>query len=119
MGVVSSEEKWGYGHPQSHADVGGSGFGGGVFVVVGCDNDYSRKVITAKGLPEVYVIFFHPWEFIPMPARVDVGEAVVEFIDILWENTGEIALREFERERHLRRRLGRRGNANGDGKYPR
>ncbi len=54
-------------------------------------------VIAEKGLPEVYAIFFHPWEFVEMPSRLDVGEAVIEFVDHLWKNTGEVALRQFER----------------------
>jgi len=54
-------------------------------------------IIKDRGLPQVYAIFFHPWEFVEMPKRMDVGEAVVEFVDFLWKNTGETALREFER----------------------
>jgi hypothetical protein len=54
-------------------------------------------VITGRGLPEVYAIYFHPWEFVRMSSRLDVGEAVVEFAEFLWKNTGEVALREFER----------------------
>ena len=56
-----------------------------------------EQVFAAKGLPQVYTIYFHPWEFVPMPRRYDAGEAVVEFAEFLWKNTGEIALREFER----------------------
>jgi len=53
-------------------------------------------LIAEKGLPQVYCIYFHPWEFVPMPPRYDAGEAIVEFADFLWKGTGEVALREFE-----------------------
>jgi len=32
-----------------------------------------------------------------MPRRVDMGEAVVEFAEFLWQGTGDVALRELER----------------------
>ena len=56
-----------------------------------------EPVIADKDLPTVCCIYFHPWEFAPMPSTYDAGEARIEFGEFLWKNTGEVALREFER----------------------
>lgn len=48
-----------------------------------------------RDLPVVLCFYFHPWEFMPMPARMHYGEGAVEPDFFLVENCGDYALEQF------------------------
>lgn len=51
-----------------------------------------------KKADEAVVCFYmHPWEFVPMPGSIKTDEAHIDFIEVLWKNTGDYACRQLER----------------------
>lgn len=53
--------------------------------------------VRARNLPVVLCFYFHPWEFMPMPARLHYGEGTVEPDFFLVENCGDYAMEQFTR----------------------
>ena len=51
--------------------------------------------VSSRGLPAVLCFYFHPWEFMPMPARLHYGEGAVEPDFFIVENCGDYALEQF------------------------
>lgn len=51
--------------------------------------------VSARGLPAVLCFYFHPWEFMPMPARMHYGEGTVEPDFFIVQNCGDYALEQF------------------------
>ncbi len=48
-----------------------------------------------RGLPAVLCFYFHPWEFVPMPESMFLGEGTVVPDKFLIENCGPYALEQF------------------------
>jgi len=51
--------------------------------------------VSERRLPVVLCFYFHPWEFVPMPAKLHYGEGAVEPDYFLIENCGDYALEQF------------------------
>jgi len=51
--------------------------------------------VSSRGLPAVLCFYFHPWEFMPMPARMHYGEGTVEPDFFIVKNCGDYALEQF------------------------
>jgi peptidoglycan/xylan/chitin deacetylase (PgdA/CDA1 family) len=51
--------------------------------------------VQARELPVVLCFYFHPWEIMPMPARLHYGEGTVEPDFFLVENCGDYALEQL------------------------
>lgn len=51
--------------------------------------------VRERNLPVVLCFYFHPWEFMPMPARMHYGEGAVEPDFFLVENCGDYAMEQF------------------------
>ncbi len=64
------------------------------------------QMLWARNKPALACVYLHPWEFVEMSQVHNTGEARIEFIDILWQNTGDVALKELNT---LIRRLQRDG----------
>jgi len=54
------------------------------------------EMLWAQDKPALACIYLHPWEFVEMSRVHETGEARIEFIDILWQNTGDVAIRELD-----------------------
>jgi hypothetical protein len=51
--------------------------------------------VHAKGVPPVLCFYFHPWEFLPMPESMYLGEGTVIPDPFLVKNCGPYALQQF------------------------
>jgi peptidoglycan-N-acetylglucosamine deacetylase len=51
--------------------------------------------VEKRDLPVVLCFYFHPWEFMPMPAKLHYGEGGVEPDFFLVENCGDYAMEQF------------------------
>lgn len=51
--------------------------------------------VQERDLPVVLCFYFHPWELMPMPARMHYGEGAVEPDYFLVENCGDYAMEQF------------------------
>ena len=51
--------------------------------------------VRERNLPVVLCFYFHPWEFMPMPAKLHYGEGAVEPDYFLIENCGDYALEQL------------------------
>jgi peptidoglycan-N-acetylglucosamine deacetylase len=54
--------------------------------------DRTAEILRSRGLPAVICHALHPWEFLPMPALLEYGEARIEMAEFLWRNTGDAHL---------------------------
>ena len=54
------------------------------------------ELLWQQGKPAVACLYLHPWEFIAMPPVIETDEARIEFVEILWKNTGATALKELD-----------------------
>ena len=51
--------------------------------------------VQERGLPAVLCFYFHPWEFVPMPESMFLGEGTVVPDEFLLKNCGPYALEQF------------------------
>ena len=52
-------------------------------------------LVFGQGQPAVLCFYFHPWEFLPMPAEFHFGEGTVIPDSFLIQNCGEYALEQL------------------------
>ncbi len=58
--------------------------------------DNFATYVRDRGLPVVLCFYFHPWEFVEMPASMYIGEGTVTPDPLLSKNCGPYALEQFQ-----------------------